>query len=228
MFVQNRVYSLVFKNVGKEVHIADLPPAGIALKPNSSVDLDTPFVFFQLPFIFDFNLKPKSVYGVTKLTQEQLITTGSKIPYTILRYQNVYGAGQSLNNPYTGIISIFSNIFNKGGEVTLFDNGVPSRDFIYVDDVVEATYLCINEKGNYKTYNVGIGNSLTIQEVTEKLKNLINKDCNIKISDYHRDGDVMHAKANIKKIKKDLNWKPKIDIDNGLDRFTKWFKKEII
>jgi len=174
------------------------------------------------------NLKPKSVYGVTKLTQEQLIVTGCKIPYTILRYQNVYGEGQSLNNPYTGIISIFSKIFSKGDGVTLFDKGVPTRDFIYVDDVVEATYLCVDKKSDYKIYNVGYGTALSILEVTEKLKNLINKNCIITISDYHRKGDVIHAKADIKKIKEDLGWSPKIGIDEGLIKFIKWFKKEMI
>jgi|688.fasta_scaffold08806_22 dTDP-L-rhamnose 4-epimerase len=172
----------------------------------------------------NYVLKPKSVYGVTKLTQEQLIITGCNIPYTILRYQNVYGEGQSLNNPYTGIITIFSNIFEKGGEVSIFDNGLATRDFIHVNDVVDATYLAINEKTNYNIYNVGTGIDVPILEVTKKLKNLINKNSTIKIIDYHRKGDIINAKADIKKIITDLNWSPIVTLDEGLERFVEWFK----
>ena len=123
----------------------------------------------------NLSLSPKSVYAVTKLTQEQLLQTSSKVPYTILRYQNVFGDGQSLNNPYTGIISIFSNIFKNGGDVEIYDNGEPTRDFIYVDDVVDATIICMfNDISDYGIYNVGTGIGVSILEVTEKLKNKVN------------------------------------------------------
>lgn len=172
------------------------------------------------------SLEPKSVYGVTKLTQEQLIETSSKIPYTILRYQNVFGDGQSLNNPYTGIISIFSNIFDNGGDVEIYDGGEPTRDFIYVDDVVDVTIQCMtDERSNYGKYNVGTGVSTSILSVTETLRDMINVDCHIKITDYHREGDIMHAKANIDKIKTNLEWHPKIGVEYGLSKFVDWFKK---
>lgn len=174
----------------------------------------------------NYNLNPKSVYGVTKLTQELLIKTSCKIPYTILRYQNVYGDGQSLKNPYTGIISIFSNKFKNNEDITIYDNGKPTRDFIYVEDIVNITIECMtNNKSNYNTYNVGTGMETPIIQVTEKLKSLLNSESKIIITDYHREGDIMFAKADITKLKTDFNTPIKYSIDYGLNRFVEWFKK---
>jgi len=170
------------------------------------------------------SLKPKSIYAVTKLTQELLIKTGCNIPYTILRYQNVYGDGQSLNNPYTGIISIFSNNLHKGLPIEIYDNGKPTRDFIYVEDVVDATIMCLdNGISDFKLYNVGTGKETSILEIANKLNNLFGNKSEIKITDYHRSGDIMYAKANVTKIKKDLNWSYKFDINYGLNEFYNWF-----
>ena len=110
---------------------------------------------------------PVSVYGLSKLTQEKLIEIGCKIPYTIFRYQNVYGPGQSISNPYTGIISIFSERFKNGKSVDIWDKGAPTRDFIFVKDVVEATKLGLKILSNYKTYDVGTGESFPIIEIAE-------------------------------------------------------------
>src|SRR5665213_3539130 len=87
-------------------------------------------------------LSPISVYGVTKLTQEQLVlTVGQSLGISALayRYQNVYGPGQSLANPYTGILSIFSTRIRHGSPINIFEDGTESRDFVYIDDVVAAT-----------------------------------------------------------------------------------------
>ena len=173
------------------------------------------------------DLNPKSVYGISKLTQEQLIKTSSKIPYTILRYQNVFGDGQSLHNPYTGIISIFSNLLVKNETVTIFDNGLPTRDFIYVGDVVDATLECaFNEKSDYKTFDIGTGDANKILDVAHKLKELLNSNSEILINDYHREGDIMYAKADVSKIKNELGWVSKYDLSYGLNEFVKWFKNE--
>jgi dTDP-L-rhamnose 4-epimerase len=174
----------------------------------------------------NFNLNPKSVYGVTKLTQEMLIKTSCKIPYTILRLQNVYGDGQSLNNPYTGIISIFSNLLKYNKDINIFDNGLPTRDFIYVDDVVDAMLLCVeNNISDNKIYNVGTGESLPIINLTKKLKKELSSNSKIIVSDFHRDGDIIHANGNIELIKKELSWVPKSSLDIGIKNFINWFSK---
>lgn len=174
----------------------------------------------------NFNLKPLSVYGVTKLTQEQLLLSGCKIPYTILRFQNVYGDGQSLNNPYTGIISIFSNKFHNNQNVEIYDNGLPTRDFIYVEDVVDVVMLCTSDCGNGQIYNVGSGVSTKIIDITQKLRDKLGVKCDIKVTNHHRLGDVIHAVGDVSKIKEELGWECRYDIDYGLDRFVKWFKDE--
>jgi len=170
---------------------------------------------------------PKSVYALTKLAQENLIKTSSKVPYTILRYQNVFGEGQSLNNPYTGIISIFSNLFLDNKTVTIYDNGSPTRDFIYVDDVVNATILCMeNDETNYQTYDIGTGKETKILDVAHELKKIINSKSEILITNYHREGDIMFAKANTSKIKSSLGWESQIQLQDGLNFFFNWFKAE--
>ena len=170
------------------------------------------------------SLIPLSVYALTKLTQEQLLQTACSVPYTIFRYQNVYGPGQSILNPYTGIISIFSEKFSSNEDVTIWDNAKPTRDFVYVDDVVDATLLALNNDiTNYKIYNIGTGQATPILDVTKKLKQLITSTADIKITDYHRPGDIMHAVGNIDKIQKELNWQPKYNINQGLEKFYEWF-----
>src|SRR5690606_8914320 len=87
-------------------------------------------------------IHPSSIYGITKQVQEQLVLTVGKslgLHAVALRYQNVYGPGQSLKNPYTGILSIFSTRLRNGHGIAVFEDGKESRDFVYIDDVVEAT-----------------------------------------------------------------------------------------
>ena len=177
--------------------------------------------------ISNCNINPKSVYGVTKLTQELLIKTSLKVPYTILRYQNVYGDGQSLNNQYTGIISIFSKKLQKNELIEVYDQGIPTRDFIYVGDVVELTSECIfNKKSDNKIYNVGTGESTKILDVANKLKELYESESKIEITSFHRDGDVMHAIGDISETFKDLNWSYKYSLDYGLNKIVEWVKNK--
>src|SRR5262249_7478978 len=92
---------------------------------------------------------PSSIYGITKQAQEQLVMTacsGTRIEPVALRYQNVYGPGQSLSNPYTGILSIFSNLIMENRPINVFEDGTESRDFVFVEDVAEATALAIERK----------------------------------------------------------------------------------
>ena len=128
-------------------------------------------------------------------------------------------------NPYTGIISIFSEKLYADNDVEIWDNGIPTRDFIFVEDIVSATLLALeNKKSDYKIYNVGSGVSTKVLEIAEKLKYLLKSESQIKIIEYHRAGDIMHASANIEKIKDELGWKPNQDIDSGLHSYVEWFK----
>ena len=105
------------------------------------------------------------------------------IPTVALRYQNVYGPGQSLSNPYTGILSIFSTRILNGNDLDIYEDGLESRDFVYINDVVEATILCIEkEEANGEVFNVGSGIPTTVMSVAKSLKKLYKSDIKILIS----------------------------------------------
>ena len=112
---------------------------------------------------------PSSIYGITKLQQEQMILLMGKtlgIPAVALRYQNVYGPGQSLSNPYTGILSIFSTRLLNGNDIDIYEDGAESRDFIFIDDAVDATVLALEKKeANHQIFNVGSGFAVTVLQL---------------------------------------------------------------
>jgi dTDP-L-rhamnose 4-epimerase len=174
----------------------------------------------------DSIIHPISIYGITKQVQEQLVLNVCKsigIAGVALRFQNVYGPGQSLTNPYTGILSVFSNLILNKKEINIFEDGLESRDFVYIDDVVESIYLSlINDNANDKSYNVGTGIATTVNEVATILQKCYNIDIPTTISGNYRLGDIRHNFADISLIQKDLNWSPKVDINKGLQNFSKW------
>ena len=97
----------------------------------------------------DSIIHPTSVYGITKQVQEQLVMTVCPtigIAGVAFRYQNVYGPGQSLKNPYTGILSIFSTQIKNGNGINIFEDGKETRDFVFISDVVDATVLGIEKR----------------------------------------------------------------------------------
>lgn len=171
-------------------------------------------------------IHPSSFYAITKQVQEQMIMTMS--PYIginaiSLRFQNVYGPGQSLSNPYTGILSIFSNLILSDKQVNIFEDGLESRDFVYIDDVVEAIYRAIiNENANGEILNVGSGINTSVIDIAKLLYSYYNKEENYFISGNYRLGDIRHNYANISKLKSILNFQPNISINEGLKYFAKW------
>ena len=177
-------------------------------------------------------IHPLSIYGITKQQQEQMVmTTGESlgIASVAFRYQNVYGPGQSLSNPYTGILSIFSTRILNGNDLDIYEDGEESRDFVYIDDVVDATILGIEKKeANGQVFNVGSGVTTTVREVAESLKKYYNSDINILISGKYRLGDIRHNYADLTKIKEALGFSPKYDFQKGISKFVNWVKKQEI
>ena len=178
----------------------------------------------------DSKKHPSSVYGFTKQAQEELcmvVGKSLKIPVVVYRYQNVYGPGQSLKNPYTGILSIFSTRIKNGNDINIFEDGQESRDFVYIDDVVDATILGIEkEEANYQTFNVGTGIAITVQEVAEILKAKYKSDIKINISGNYRLGDIRHNYADLTKIKTLLGFEPKVDFVKGISNFVNWVETQ--
>lgn len=171
-------------------------------------------------------LHPSSVYGITKQFQEQLVLTVCKtlgIEAVAFRYQNVYGPGQSLSNPYTGILSIFSSQIRNHIPLNIFEDGNESRDFVYVDDVVDATILGINKKeANGNVFNVGYGKPISVLTVANALIEGFGIDNSLEITGRYRLGDIRHNFADLTKIKEKLAFQPKIDFFEGISKFIAW------
>ena len=168
----------------------------------------------------DSLLHPSSVYGITKKFQEELVMTVCPtigIAPVAFRYQNVFGPGQSLSNPYTGILSIFSTQILNGNGIKVFEDGKESRDFVFIDDVVNATILGIEkEKANGHIFNVGAGMPTDVYTVAETLRQLYKKDVSIEITGNFRLGDIRHNYADLKKIETLLGYKPSVTFVEGI------------
>lgn len=176
--------------------------------------------------------KPSSIYGITKYNQEQMVLLMGKslgISAIAYRYQNVYGPGQSLSNPYTGILSIFSTRMRNGNEVLIFEDGKESRDFVYIDDVVAATVLGIEHKEVIQeVFNVGSGVATDVHSLAKRLHEYLKSDVAIKISGNFRLGDIRHNVADLTHIQKILGFQPKVSFEEGLKRFVSWVQGEKI
>jgi dTDP-L-rhamnose 4-epimerase len=178
----------------------------------------------------DSKVHPSSIYGITKQQQEQMILLMGKtlnIPAVALRYQNVYGPGQSLSNPYTGILSIFSTRLLNGNDIDIYEDGQESRDFVFIDDVVNATILALEKaEANNQIFNVGSGVATSVSEVANLLKSLYNSDVKISVSGKYRLGDIRHNYADLSKIKNALGFSPKFDFLSGITSFVNWVKTQ--
>ena len=177
-------------------------------------------------------IHPSSIYGITKQQQEQMTLLMGKsldVPAVALRYQNVYGPGQSLSNPYTGILSIFSTRMLNGNDIDIYEDGEESRDFVFINDVVDATVLALEkEDANHQIFNVGSGVATTVSQVANSLKEHYRSNVNITISGKYRLGDIRHNYADLSKIKEALGFSPKFDFNSGISEFVKWVKTQEI
>ncbi|RNL56911.1 NAD-dependent epimerase/dehydratase family protein [Pedobacter jejuensis] len=174
----------------------------------------------------DSKIHPSSVYGITKQNQEQMIMTVCPtigVSPVAFRYQNVYGPGQSLKNPYTGILSIFSTQIKNGNGINIFEDGRETRDFVFIDDVVDATILGIEkEEANNEIFNVGTGVPTDVITVANGLIANYGIHVPVKVSGNYRLGDIRHNYADLTKIEKLLGFSPKVNFTQGLALFAKW------
>ena len=171
-----------------------------------------------------------SIYGLTKYMQEQMfLVTGKvlKIPTIALRYQNVYGPGQSLKNPYTGILSIFSTRIKNGNDINIFEDGKESRDFVYIDDVIQATILALeSDHIDSDVFNVGSGIATSVETVANTLLKKYNSGNKYVISGAFRAGDIRHNYADLSKIKFALGYLPKYTFEKGISNFVDWVNEQ--
>jgi dTDP-L-rhamnose 4-epimerase len=173
---------------------------------------------------------PLSFYGLTKQVQEDMVAMLAQtcgIYWYALRYQNVYGPGQSLTNPYTGILAIFSELARSRTRIQIFEDGNESRDFIYIDDVVEATWRFISESSDLSgPYNVGTGERTTVLQVANEIVRYFGNNTPISITGAFRQGDIRHNFADFAKTRAAIGFTPRYEFSEGLGKFLDWAEQQ--
>ncbi|WP_297520019.1 SDR family oxidoreductase [Thermococcus sp.] len=170
--------------------------------------------------------RPLSPYGVTKATGEEYLRVYHELyglPVVALRYFNVFGPRQSVNQ-YAGVISIFINRALKNEPLVIFGDGKQMRDFIYVKDVVKANLLAAeSRRANGKVFNVATGKQTSILELAMKIIEITGTRSSI-VFDKPRPGDIMHSLADISEIKK-LGFEPAFSLEEGLKKTVEWYTR---
>lgn len=172
-------------------------------------------------FVEENKCLPNTVYGLTKYLGENIINfwavkTGK--PLTILRPFNVYGPGSS-----NGVIYSFCQSLKEKRSLTVFGDGSEKRDFLYVDDLIDAILKAISKKAN-GIFNLGSGKNLSISELVNLFKDITKKD--IKINFIKEEGtQIKNLEYKIDKAKKMLGWEPKTTLHEGLTRTINWYNK---
>lgn len=172
---------------------------------------------------------PVSIYAATKLAQEHLLKTWAssyEVETVILRLQNVYGPGQSLINPYTGIMSLFCRMAMGGKSIPLYEDGLVRRDFILIDDVARAVVSATTvPQAPTHAIDIGLGTVHTIRDAAE----LISTEYGAPephVSGAYRLGDVRHAWADISDASAFLGWAPEHDLAEGIHRLVSWINEQ--
>lgn len=169
-------------------------------------------------------LRPASVYAITKRDQEELCLAFGRaygVPVVALRFFNVYGPGQSLQNPYTGVAALFAARLLAGEPPLVFEDGMQTRDFVHVEDVARACYLALKPEVGALTLNVGTGEPRSILDVAAALQDMLGgRDPSI--LNAYRPGDIRHCFADISAIRQTLGWEPQVSFSNGLASLAEW------
>ena len=176
----------------------------------------------ELPMREDSLLKPVSPYGVTKLAAENLCNLYYRnyhLPIICLRYFTVYGPRQ---RPDMAIHRFVRAVLN-GEEITVYGDGKQTRDFTYVDEVIEATLLAAKSGVVGEVLNIGGGGRMSVNQLIKKIEKITGKKAKLKYTEGQK-GDVKDTLANITKAKEILNWQPTVKIEEGLEHYIAWFE----
>lgn len=168
---------------------------------------------------------PTSVYGATKLAQEHVLAAWANaregVGLTVLRLQNVYGPGQALGNPYTGIVSLFSRLARAGQSIPLYEDGAITRDFVFIDDVADAFVAALEADPQPIALDIGSGAATTVRELAETLAAFYRAPAPHVTAQY-RDGDVRHASCRLDDTLTALDWRPRHALPDGIARLQQW------
>lgn len=175
-------------------------------------------------------LRPTSVYAISKRDQEELVLSVGRayqIPSVAMRFFNVYGPHQSLSNPYTGVAAIFSSRLLNGNQPLLFEDGLQSRDFIHVSDIVEGLVLALERsEADYMAVNLGTGIPHSILDVAETLSRALELDITPQVVNRFRAGDIRHCFADISRAKDLLGFEPRVRFEDGFRELVTWVRSQ--
>lgn len=173
--------------------------------------------------------RPTSIYGATKLTQEMILNAWALsfgVEVGLLRLQNVYGPGQSLTNPYTGIVSLFSRMAKAGKTIPIYEDGEIVRDFVFIDDVARAVArLATGAVPSNAAYDIGSGEATTIAQLARIIAKIYGAP-DPKINGAFRNGDVRAASADITRSRAELGWHPEWNIHSGVKALCTWIDRQ--
>lgn len=173
---------------------------------------------------------PTNVYAATKLAQEHLLESYCSsfgVSLAILRLQNVYGEGQSLTNPYTGILVQFVRAALSDQTINIYENGGITRDFVHVDDVCQSIERALSNDQDYLKVDIGTGLEMKIEDVAQLMIKITSSNSSLDFVPLYRAGDVRHAFANISEANSILGYSPQVTIEAGLTSFIKWSRETI-
>jgi len=178
----------------------------------------------------DKPLCPTSIYAISKRDQEEMCLTVGRaygIPTVALRYFNTYGPRQALSNPYTGVAAIFSSRLLNGNPPLIFEDGLQSRDFVHVSDIVQANLLAMeNGHAKYEVFNIGTGRPLTVLDVAQALSEALGLEIEPEIAKRFREGDIRHCYADISKAQDLLGYTPRVAFEDGMADLVEWVSEQ--
>ena len=178
-----------------------------------------------LPTPENYSEYPLSPYGIAKLAMEKYLNYYSKvfgISFVALRFANVYGPRQNSKGE-AGVVSIFCDKIFSGGDPMINGDGMQTRDFVYVLDVVSAAILAL-KRGKNEVFNIGTGKETNIKEIFS----IIKKEANINCQEVYGPapkGEQQRSCLDNLKAKNELGWKPEYEIENGIKETVNWFNK---
>jgi nucleoside-diphosphate-sugar epimerase len=184
----------------------------------------------KLPRVESHEPRPLSPYALTKVAGEyycQIFTRLYGLEAVALRYFNIFGPRQNPHSQYTGVLSKFITAYIKGTTPVIFGDGEQSRDFTYIDNVVDATLrACTAPDAPGRVINVGVGGRFTLNQTITLLNQIFSKQVTPRY-DPPRNGDVLHSQADISLARQVLGYEPKVPYEQGLTKTVDWYRSEL-
>jgi dTDP-L-rhamnose 4-epimerase len=175
-------------------------------------------------------LQPSSMYSLSKRDQEEMCLLFGRtygLPVVALRYFNIYGPRQALSNPYTGVAAIFASRLLNGNAPLVFEDGKQMRDFVNVEDAVQATLLAMESpEADGQAVNVGSGEAVSIREVAAALASSLRSETAPELTGKYRSGDIRHCFADISAAKRLMGYAPGVSLAQGVDDLVRWLRSQ--